>query len=36
MVLKETGHKDTDWIHLAKNREQWRAYVNTIMKFRVP
>jgi hypothetical protein len=24
------------WIHLAEDRDQWRALVNTIMDFRVP
>jgi hypothetical protein len=25
-----------DWINLAKNKEQWRAVVNTLMNLRVP
>jgi hypothetical protein len=25
------GFEDVDWIHLAKDRDQWRAVVNTIM-----
>jgi len=25
-----------DWIHLAHDREQWRALVDTVMNFRVP
>jgi len=29
-VLKETGYDDVDWIHLAQDREQWRAPVNQV------
>jgi hypothetical protein len=25
-----------DWIHVAQNRDQWRALVNTVMNLRVP
>jgi hypothetical protein len=25
-----------DWIDLAQDRGQWRALVNTVMKFQVP
>jgi hypothetical protein len=28
--------KKIDWIDLAKDREQWRALVNTVMNLRVP
>jgi hypothetical protein len=27
---------DMHWIHLAKDRDQWRALVNTVFKIRVP
>jgi hypothetical protein len=29
--LGEIGWESVDWIHLAQDREQWRALVNTIM-----
>jgi hypothetical protein len=34
--LKETGWEGMDWVHLAQDRDQWRALVNTAMKHRVP
>jgi hypothetical protein len=34
--FRETGLEDVDYIHLAQNREQWRALVNTVMNHRVP
>jgi hypothetical protein len=27
---------DVDWIHLARDSEQWRAHVNTVMQVGVP
>jgi hypothetical protein len=34
MDLGEIGWYGMDWIVVAKDREQWRALVNTVMNFR--
>jgi hypothetical protein len=34
--LREVGIDEEKWIHLAQDRVQWRAYVNTVMILRVP
>jgi hypothetical protein len=34
--LREIGCKGVDWMHMARNRDQWRCLVNTVMNFRVP
>jgi hypothetical protein len=36
MGLTETGIDGAKWIHLAQDRVQWRAFVNTVMNLRVP
>jgi hypothetical protein len=36
MNITEIGWGDMDWIHLAQERKQWRALVNTIMNLWVP
>jgi hypothetical protein len=36
MDLTEIGCDDMDWIHLAQDRDQWRALVNMVMNLRVP
>jgi hypothetical protein len=35
MDLREIGWRVLGWIHLAQNRNLWRAVVNTVMKLRV-
>jgi hypothetical protein len=32
----EIGRGRVDWIHLAEDRDQWRALVNTVMNLQVP
>jgi hypothetical protein len=36
MDLREIGIDGTNWIQLAQDRVQWRAFVNTVMNLRVP
>jgi hypothetical protein len=36
VYLRGIGWKVVDWIHLAQDRDQWRAHVNTVMKLPVP
>jgi hypothetical protein len=36
MDLGEVGWGDVDWIGLAKDRNRWRALVNSILTLRVP
>jgi hypothetical protein len=35
MDLRELGWEGVDWMHLAQDRGQWWAVVNTIMNLRV-
>jgi hypothetical protein len=35
MDLREIGWDGADWIELAQDRDQWRAFVNTVMNLRV-
>jgi hypothetical protein len=36
MDLREIGWGATDWLDLAEDRDQWRAFVNTALNLRVP
>jgi hypothetical protein len=36
MDLVEVGWGDMDWIVLAKDRNRWRALVNSVLNLRVP
>jgi hypothetical protein len=36
MDLREIGLYGANWIRLAQDRVQWRAFVNTVMNLRVP
>jgi hypothetical protein len=36
MDLGEIGRDGRDWIELAQDMDQWRAFVNTVMNLRVP
>jgi hypothetical protein len=36
MNLGEVGWGDVDWICLAKDRNRWRALVNSVLNLRVP
>jgi hypothetical protein len=35
MDFREIGWRDVEWIHLAQNRDHWRAVVNAVMNLRV-
>jgi hypothetical protein len=36
MDLREIWWEGVDWVHLAQDRFQWQAVVNTVMKILVP
>jgi hypothetical protein len=36
MDLREIGWEGVNWIHLAQDRDQWWALVNTVMNLWVP
>jgi hypothetical protein len=36
MNLREIGINGANWIQLAQDRVQWRAFVNTVTNLRIP
>jgi transposase len=36
MDLRDLGIDGANWIQLAQDKVQWRAFVNTVMNFRLP
>ena len=36
MDLREVGCYPGDWIDLAEDKDEWRAYVREVMNLRVP
>jgi hypothetical protein len=36
MDIREMEFGDVDWIHLAQDRDRWRAVANTLINLRVP
>jgi hypothetical protein len=36
MDLREIGEGGVEWIHMAQDRDRWRAVVNAVMKLRIP
>jgi hypothetical protein len=36
MNLRKIGWEGVEWMHVAQDRDQWRALVNTVMNLRFP
>jgi hypothetical protein len=35
-VLRGIEWEDEDWVHLAQDRDQWLAVLNTVMNLQIP
>jgi hypothetical protein len=35
-VVNKIGREDVDQMHVAQDRDQWRAFINAVMKLRIP
>jgi hypothetical protein len=35
-IFREIGWKGVNWIHLAQDKDRWRALVNTVINLQVP
>jgi hypothetical protein len=35
-IIQKYEWEGVDWVHLAQDRDQWRAVVNTVMNLRAP
>jgi hypothetical protein len=33
MDIKEMGPEDVEWINMTQEKDKWRAFVNTVLKF---
>jgi len=36
MDLREIVWEGVEWMHLAQDRDQWQAFMNTVMNLQVP
>jgi hypothetical protein len=33
MDIKEMGQEDVEWINMTQEKDKWRAFVNTVLKY---